>query len=110
MSEPEYPRHEWVAAAKRDAGLRRIATVTRRVFFGALAATGVFAAISAHSFAGKASGATTASTGPSSSPADPASPPTTQPPSDDTQPYYLQPPQQVPQPSYGYGHVRSGGS
>ncbi|MBV8559992.1 MAG: hypothetical protein JO050_04425, partial [Acidimicrobiia bacterium] len=85
MSEPEYPRHEWVAAAKRDAGLRRIATVTRRVFFGALAATGVFAAIAAHSFAGKASGTTTASTGPSS-PADPASPPTTQAPSDDTQP------------------------
>ena len=109
MSEPEYPRRAWVAAAKRDAGLRRITAMTRRIFIGALAATGVFAALAAHSFAGKASRATASSQGPTS-PADPASPPTTQAPSDDTQPYYFQPPQQVPQPSYGYGHVRSGGS
>jgi len=109
VTELEDPRHAWVAVAKRDTGLRKIATLTRRAFVGAVAATGVFAGIAAHSFAGRTSGVTT--TGPAtSSPTDSGNQPAVQPPSDDTQPYYLQPPDQVPQPSYGSGHVRSGGS
>jgi hypothetical protein len=95
------------AVRRRDAGLRRVSRLTRWLLAGALALTGAFSAIAAHSFPGKTGNHATSSAGTDQSGQatyfgsgqsdDDASP-------------ALQPPSSTPSAGAGLGSVTSGGS
>jgi hypothetical protein len=95
------------AVGRRDAGLRRVSRLTRWLLAGALALTGAFSAIAAHSFPGKTGNHATSSAGTdqSSQITDSGSGQS----DDDTSPA-LQPPSSTPSAGAGLGSVTSGGS
>ena len=89
--------------ARRDAGLRRISTITKGAMAGGLALTGALSVLAARSFSGTSTAATqtqstTATTTPSSAS------------SSDDDDQNLQAPSYYLQPSRSSGRVRSGGS
>ena len=91
--------------ARRDAGLRRISTITKGAVAGGLALTGALSVLAARSFSGTSTAATqtqsTATTTPSTSSSESRS-------SDDDE--SLQAPSYYLQPSRSSGRVSSGGS
>jgi hypothetical protein len=104
--------------ARRDAGLRRLSSITKGTMAGGLVLTGALSAVAAHSFSGTSSAATqaatastastaatTATTTPSTTAA--TTPATTRATTATTQ---LQTPVTIPRSSSGSGRVTSGGS
>jgi hypothetical protein len=94
--------------ARRNAGLRRISTITTGALAGGLVLTGGLSVLAARSFSGTSAAttqSTTATTAPPTSSSSSSSSSSTSS-SDDT----LQAPSYYVQPSSGSGRVRSGGS
>ena len=101
------------AVRRRDAGLRRVSRLTRWLLAGALALTGAFSAIAAHSFPGTTGNRATSSAGTDQSSQSSQSSQTTDSgsgQSDDDASPALQPPSSTPSAGAGLGSVTSGGS